>query len=488
MRIQQALRQGISVSSKNPHISTDLIIVGGGLSGICTAITALRNNPDLSVRLIDESEHLGQGVAYATTDPDHRLNGPTAVHSLVPTDLLHLSRWCHENEIIDDDPDATTRYGLFIRRGDYAKYMQELLPDAVAHTRARAESIRVNPADGCELTTNDGQHIRAKAIVLAVGNPAQHVPKPMQAFAEHAGVITDPWDRAAIGAVNPDASVLIVGSSLTAADQICSLLGQGHRGAIQVISRNGLRPTLWPLPPKNAPVLDIESVVNDPPETWIQETLDESPTIRALTRVVRQRIKTLRDQNEPWAPAFEEVRNKVWQIWPQFSAKEKQRFIRRLRPYYDIYRFRTPPQTAQILAGAESAGQLSFRQASLTEVDLKGDALSVGLKHLGQSSTETFDVLINCTGFDMAAPPAPDSLCAGLVSDGHLSRDPSGIGFQTDQHGRCRDQFGNYQDLLRMVGPQTAGTWGDPLSVIFIGLQVRRMMPNLLATLTERER
>jgi len=86
----------------------------------------------------------------------------------------------------------------------------------------------------------------------------------------------------------------------------------------------------------------------------------------------------------------------------------------------------------------------------------------------------------------MTAPPAPGSLCAGLLSDGYLSHDPCGIGFQTDRYGRCIDQRGDAQNLLRMVGPQTAGAWGDPLSVVFIGLQIRRMMPDLLTTLSMR--
>ena len=157
--------------------------------------------------------------------------------------------------------------------------------------------------------------------------------------------------------------------------------------------------------------------------------------------------------------------------------------MRRIRPYYDIYRFRIPPQTAQILADAESGGQLSYRRASLTDVSVNDSTLSVSLRHRGKQSTEAFDTLINCSGFDMSAAPGPGSLCAGLLSDGHLARDPCGIGFQTDRYGRCVDHTGTAQQSLRMVGPQTAGTWGDPLSVVFIGLQIRRMMPDLLTTL-----
>lgn len=485
-RYNNAIEKGSLVGSGETSKKQDLIIVGGGFSGLCTATMAAQKNPELSIAIFDDSEQLGLGIAYATTDPDHRLNGPAVVHSMEPADLLHLSRWCHENEIVDDDPDAVTRYGLFIRRSDYAKYMQAFLPKHVTHIRAKIKSLEPGANHGCTVTSTDGQTHHAKAVVLAVGNPPQHIPAPMQAYAEHPAIITNPWDRSAIAAINAKASVLIIGASLTAADQICSLLGQGHLGPIQVISRHGLRPTQWPLPTKDAQLPDIEAVINDPPESWITDTLNEAATVRNLTRAVRSRIKQSKEKHETWELAFDEVRNKVWQIWPQFSATEKKRFLRRLRPYYDVYRFRIPPQTAQTLADAENSGQLSFRRASLIDIAVVDNAISASLKHKSQLSSEAFDVVINCTGFDLSARPAPDTLCGGLVQSGHLSPDPCGVGFQTDQNARCIDLSGNGQKSLRMVGPQTAGTWGDPLSAVFIGFQVRRMMPDLMATLNAR--
>ncbi len=468
------------MSSGNSSTSHDLAIVGGGFSGICAATMAAQMNPALSVTLFDDSEQLGLGIAYATNDPDHRLNGPAVVHSMVPSDLMHLMRWCHQNEIVDEDPDSVTRYGLFIRRSDYARYMQALLPAHVKHCRERVDTVTPDEANYWHLSTNQGTTHTAKAVLLAVGNPAQSVPEPMRSLADHPAVTTNPWDRSAIAAIDSDAAVLIVGSSLTAADQICSLIGQGHRGPIQAISRNGLRPTHWPLPAKNAELPDIEAVINDPPEQWITDALNTTSPVRNLTRAVRRQIQTLKDSNEPWEPGFDEVRNKVWQIWPKLSVSDKQRFLKRLRPFYDIYRFRIPPQTAETLAAAEATDQLQFRTASLQNIEAPDDHVQVTLNSRGTITKERFDHVINCTGFDLTAEPLAGSLCNSLLKRGHLSRDPCGIGYQTDQVARCIGRDGSWQSGLRMVGPQTAGSWGDPLSAVFIGFQIRRMMPDLI--------
>jgi uncharacterized NAD(P)/FAD-binding protein YdhS len=55
-------------------------------------------------------------------------------------------------------------------------------------------------------------------------------------------VWADPLDTDPPLSVPTDARVLLVGSGLTALDVICTLLRQGHRGAIDVLSRRGLRP------------------------------------------------------------------------------------------------------------------------------------------------------------------------------------------------------------------------------------------------------
>ncbi|WP_241630581.1 FAD-dependent oxidoreductase, partial [Rosenbergiella nectarea] len=56
-------------------IKRQIVIVGGGFSGTALAIQLLRQNDDqVAITLIEPRDDLGEGVAYSTQDPAHRIN------------------------------------------------------------------------------------------------------------------------------------------------------------------------------------------------------------------------------------------------------------------------------------------------------------------------------------------------------------------------------------------------------------------------------
>lgn len=473
----------------------DLIIVGGGFSGLCTAVSIARQRPEWSIVLFERSDRVGQGLAYATTHPDHRLNAPVVFHSVFPFEPTHIVQWCEANAISDVDPQAKTSYGNFIRRSDYARYLSDTLDCYRADSDGRGITVshrdvsRVQQeGDAYRVTARSGELWVSPRVVLAPGNPGARLPGVMRDVAAHKGLVVDPWDPQRIESIDPGGRVLLVGASLTAADQVCRLLAQGHRGPIDVISRHGLRPTQWPMPPADRPALpDIAEVFEAPTPGWIDAVMRRNPGVRALTRALRTRISDLKTAGETWETGFDELRNVVSRIWPQLPATEKRRFLNRLRPWYDVYRFRIPPQTHQIIIDAERTGQVTFHRAALVGASAQGARLNaqlntgtrMGSRHPGRQWSLDVDALINCTGFDLGATPAPGSLMAQLVSDGLIVADPSGIGYQTDSSACCINRSGRAQPNLRLVGPQTAGAWGDPLGTIFIALHIRRLLDSL---------
>src|SRR5450830_2190113 len=67
-------------------------IVGGGMAGTLAAIRLLRQaRTPLLIRIFDPNPELGRGLAYATTDFNHRLNGPAKAFSLRPGDATHFA-------------------------------------------------------------------------------------------------------------------------------------------------------------------------------------------------------------------------------------------------------------------------------------------------------------------------------------------------------------------------------------------------------------
>ena len=69
-----------------------IAIIGGGYTGAAVAIHLSRaSRTKLDITIVEPRDELGRGVAYSTTDPDHRINGPTAAHFLYPDEPAHFA-------------------------------------------------------------------------------------------------------------------------------------------------------------------------------------------------------------------------------------------------------------------------------------------------------------------------------------------------------------------------------------------------------------
>ena len=84
------------------------------------------------------------------------------------------------------------------------------------------------------MALENGERIATDRVVLATGNPA---PRPLEPAT--GCYFNSPWDAGALTGLDPKASVLLIGSGLTAVDAFLALEAQGHRGTIYGVSRRG---------------------------------------------------------------------------------------------------------------------------------------------------------------------------------------------------------------------------------------------------------
>lgn len=474
-----AIRHGVSIT-----------IVGGGYSGASLAVQLVRAaGAPVAVTVVEPRAEPGYGVAYSTADRDHRLNGPLDNHMVDPTQPEGLRQWCERTGLLERDPEALASNGaLYVRRGDFGSYVagtvrahaQTGSGSTVRHHRASAVGLATGAA-GATVLLSDGAVLASDLVALATGNGGARLPAALADVARHPGVVADALDAPSIESLTPDARVFMLGSGLTALDVMSTLLRRGHRGPIVSLSRHGLRPR--PQRPRRkdftvAGLLerieaDVPGFVGPPP--W---------SMRALTRALRQRIGEAQAAGLDWQGAFDELRNVVWQVWPRLPIAEKRRFLRHLRPWYDAHRFRVPPQNDEMVRAAEAAGRVAFHTGRLVSVEeAGGGALRVTWNDAASRGpvARDFDALVNCTGLDPSCGARDNPFLARLVADGILRPDATGIGFEVDAQCRPVSREGVAQARLRMIGPPTAGTFGDPLGVIFIAPQIRRMLPALLA-------
>jgi uncharacterized NAD(P)/FAD-binding protein YdhS len=94
-----------------------------------------------------------------------------------------------------------------------------------------------------------------------------------------------------------------------------------------------------------------------------------------------------------------------------------------------------------------------------------------------------FDVVINGTGLDTAAGIAENPLLVDLLAQGVLRWDACSMGLAVDAQCRAIDAAGHAQPDLRVVGPPTFGSFGDPIGALYIGAHIDRITPDVLRTL-----
>ncbi|CAM3795404.1 FAD/NAD(P)-binding protein [Polaromonas hydrogenivorans] len=494
------------LSDKPSHIA----IVGGGFSGVCAAVQLVRSSPaPLHITLIEPRDRVGLGLAYSSTDPDHRLNGPTWVHSIDPEDSGHFTRWCEKQDLFSADPQALLPDGsAFVRRADFGRYMEAAFREhaqwpatqsTITHLRARAVDA-LEKGDSIELVTDAGHALVCDLLIIATGNPQPRLQAPLDAsLAAHPGVIENPLDTQRLLEIPAQADVLIIGSSLTALDVLATLLRQGHTGRVVSISRRGLQPrpqapSAGPLsPPPTVPVAPatatgrqmLDRILGPAPDFLTQPGVE--PTLRAWIRALRQRIGEVQAQGASWHLAFDELRDVVWRTWPLLPTAEKRRFLKKARTWYDVHRFRSPPQTQSLVRAAQAQGRVVFRAdriQSVAALEASGSLQVCFAPRQGNARRcEAFEVIINCTGLDVLARVSSNPFLSALMDKGWLTPDACGIGFAVDEHCRALTAKGTKQRAVRVIGPPTAGTFGDPLGAMFIAAQIYRIVPDILSSL-----
>src|SRR5882724_7134797 len=70
-----------------------VVIIGGGFSGLAFAAELLRRRERLEVTIVESGNRLGRGVAYGTPFASHLLNTGANVMSLHADDPEHFVRW-----------------------------------------------------------------------------------------------------------------------------------------------------------------------------------------------------------------------------------------------------------------------------------------------------------------------------------------------------------------------------------------------------------
>jgi len=438
-----------------------IAIIGGGASGTIAAIQLLRSSSAQQIILVEPSDNLGGGIAYSTSFESHLLNVPAGNMSALFDRTDHFVRWLRINV------SRQFHRRSFVRRSLYGTYLRETLaqtlwraPDAsMDHYRSVATRIEAD-GTGARIRMENGLRVAADKVILALGHQAQRSPLPTQSNVEALSA----WSPDAFQGINPQETVLLVGSGLTAVDAALALEEIGHRGAIHVISRHGK----WPL-------VHGTSKISAPLQMG-----RTSVTSRSVLREIRRRVAVTGE----WRGIVDGLRPHTNALWFNVSDAERSRFLRHLNYYWQIHRHRMPPEPAARVDALRRSGRLQLhpgRIIAASRLGASSQRVHVALR--GGRDDLWLDVqrIINCTGPSSNLADSSNPLVKNMLQSGLARTESTQLGLLTDQNGALVGPDGLPSRSIFAIGPIRRGTLLETTAIPEISEQAARLVKFLLA-------
>ncbi|MES2433380.1 MAG: FAD/NAD(P)-binding protein [Pseudomonadota bacterium] len=429
-------------------------IIGGGLSGAAVAYH-LAGLTDADVVVIEPRADLGRGLAYATPDPDHRLNVPDHKMTLRSDQPEHFRRWLHTAEAPNLPANSARLSGeIYAPRSVFGAYVAAQLQPLRALGRLRhvqARVISVARPDRYTLRLSDGGQVAADIVVLATTHPNAGLPRELAGLAGDPALIADPFAEGALAGIAEDSRVLIVGNGLTSADIVASLHKRGHRGQITALSRHGLR-----------------SQPHGPVQAETAADFAKAPARTALQLLRRTRAALAHDASQglTWHAVFDRLRAQGPAIWAALPELEQRRFLRHLRGLWDVHRFRIAPQTYEANQQMQRLGRLISLGARIVSAT-PGSPVKLALQARGSQTRFTLavDRVILATGPAHGSVIATAPALADLAAMGLLQADPLGLGLLTAGNGHAIPLSGASDGSLLIAGPLARAAVGELMGV-----------------------
>lgn len=397
------------------------------------------------VILIERSSKVGRGLAYGTTDINHLLNVTAKKMSAVASDPDHFLDWL-EKKLPQIKP------GDFVPRSIYGEYVASILSAAekraenrvrLKRVRAEAQDVKYSPAEKeFTIQLSDETSATGDVLVLATGHLS---PSRLNL----ANCIDDVWSSTEWRQVSNDARLLIVGTGLTMIDVVISLKATGFKGTITAVSRHGLLPQ-----PHR-----VQPLVYKP-----FGELHEFATAKSALKRVRSEIESAKKNGYDWRDVIDALRPMNAQIWSNFSVEEKRRFMRHVRPRWEVARHRVAPKIHSKIQELIKSGELKIT---------KGNADSIELSE--------YDLVLNCTGPNTNYKEAGHPLLRRLFEKNLIKPDPLGMGIETNKKGQAAR-------AIFALGPLRKGQLWESTAVPELRAQAEEVANEILKTLRLSEK
>ena len=454
-----------------------ITIIGGGASGTLLAINLLGYKGDerLEVNLVEKRDTVGRGVAYSTNEETHLLNVPAAKMGAYADDIEHFHRWLDANGY-DHGPTA------FVPRRIFGKYLRDCLEEAV---KSKSPSVALNIFDDeaididlsgpkAEVKLASGDTLYSEKVAIAFGNfLPPHPTVPDHSFTSSPKYFQDPWSPGVFDRIDPDESVLIIGTGLSMVDLTLQLARRGHRGLINAISTRGLLPAVHKLgftyPPFHDEIKGLSRVTD-------------------ISRIVRKHIKNADSNGSDWRAVIDSLRPVTQQVWLALPLAEKKYFMQHLSRYWNVARHRMAPEAAEAIDELRGTGQLQVLKGRLKEIRWEeGIGFDVRYSTVGLEQYVHADAIVNCIGSESSFERIDSPLVQNLLKAGRIRCDDLNFGLDATPDGRLKGADGEPSDMLYTLGTALKGILWESTAIPEIRSQARDLAQILVSDRANRE-
>jgi uncharacterized NAD(P)/FAD-binding protein YdhS len=460
-----------------------IAIVGGGFTGAMTLANLLclgdQLESPLHIVLIDRQPAIGDGVAYLSNDSRHLLNVPAS----------HMSAWPDRPEdflAFARELDTSVRAGDFLPRRVYGQYVRRRLlelankaGDLLSIEILKDEVTRLIPCESSSwnIETALGRSIRADLAVLTVGHRPPGDPFGRQWTGPRNRFVADPWAALVLSQIGPDEPVLLLGSGLTAVDAMLTLDRKDRTAPIAVVSRRGLMPLPHLRQPK--PPADLSTLLSD----WLDPA--RALTIRKLLSSIGNHVATAEAEGVDWRQVVDGLRPVISQLWDRLDSTQRGRFLRHLRPFWEVHRHRMAPEVWETIERLRQRKILEITAGGAVCAVADADGVNVTLSRRGNSGNRTMRVswVINCTGPGAHNRHSTHPVIRPLFESGVLCHDEFDLGLLTDSQGRPIDAAGKVLSSLLVAGTLRKSTLWESTAVPELRQQAQMVARTAIAAL-----
>jgi uncharacterized NAD(P)/FAD-binding protein YdhS len=455
-------------------VPESIAIVGGGFSGIMTAVNLVRlSKRPLHLTVFNCHRPTGRGIAYSTRRPEHLLNVAARNMSAFPDEPDHFLRWLRTRSEFDSTPEIELRE-RFIPRMVYGDYLRSIMhhylqsAGGMVHvtTEFLAGEVLDIEAEGerAVLHLKDSTTVEAERVVLAMGNEPPAALPGSKALAGHPAWMGDPWEPLEQRLPRQGRSIVVLGTGLSTVDVIISLRALGWVDSIHAVSRHGWFP--------HSHFRGIEYPEFPPLGVDLAEL-----SLEKLVTLVQRHCTVLHERNANPAIIVDKIRPHTQRIWSHFTSEERVTFAQRHAARWNVFRHRIAPNIHAQITSSQLTGQLQIHAAGIEYVEASGNQVVV---HLDNGESHVGDLVVNATGPAVKLSASRSLLLQNLLRRGLVAPDDADMGVRVDPDHSVISTDAERSRFVLALGPLLRGTLWETIAVPELRTQARRVAETLL--------